>query len=116
MDKHASPTARLILRDHSGICGRTGFAAARRNQDGGKVLELRKIKLQWSDETHVNDHRLSLSQQYSHHRIGFGFYELASAGSTTVAVRLSHRRGVLLWFTAGLTDEAGVKGPFVPRG
>jgi hypothetical protein len=82
-----------------------GVVASRRNQDGGNVLELRKIKLQWNLAASTNKHKGAAWQEHSRPRVGFGLYELEFAGSTTVAVRLSHRHGTLVWFLAGLGNE-----------
>ncbi len=49
-----------------------GVVASRRNQDVGKVLELRKIKLQWSRAASVND-QAHAALLHSRHRFGSGF-------------------------------------------
>ncbi len=49
-----------------------GVVASRRNQDLGKVLELRKIKLQWSRAASVND-QAHAALLHSRHRFGSGF-------------------------------------------
>jgi len=79
-------------------CGR-GVVASRRNQDRGKVLELRKIKLQWSGAASVHDHAGAAGRKHSRHRIGLGFYGLdlvlsgtfRGAFGTEVVSASSHR-------------------------
>ena len=54
----------------------------------------------------MNDQNGAAWQEHSRHRIGFGFYELKFAGSTTFAVRLSHRHGAMVRFVVRLIGEA----------
>ena len=68
-----------------------GVVASRRNQDVGKVLELRKIKLQWSRAASAND-QAHAALLHSRHRFGSGFSIVLSVHFAASSTPSSCRR------------------------